>query len=205
MLVEGVKSKKICEYPHQINLAILILGAYEQLRKSGFLELTHCTTFNQYISFTSSGVRFNPGIIKRLYDDLKVSTLQKYEKQTILLFDKIKIKSGLVYSKSLSCIVGFTELGDINEELNEFERKFQNSSTKSKELATYVICFMARRLMKRFSHPVGYLSPRGNSCFLLYGEPLGYLKQLDWKYLLLFAMGQLPTEDFSEHTPLKMD
>ena len=106
--------------------------------------------------------------------------------------------------KSLGCIVGFTELGDINEELNEFERKFQNSSTKSKELATYVICFMARGLMKQFSHPVDYFSSRGSSCFLLHGEPLGYLKQLDWKYLVLFATGQLPTEDFSEHTPLKM-
>ena len=111
-------------------MAVLISGAYEQLRKSGFLELPHRTTLNQYTSFTSSGVWFNPDINKRLYDDLKVSTLQRYEKQTILLFDKIKIKSGLVYSKSLGCIVGFTELGDINEELNEFERKFQNASTK---------------------------------------------------------------------------
>ena len=80
-------------------MAVLILGAYEQLRKSGFLELLHRATFNQYISFTSSGVRFNPNIIKRLYDNLKVSTLQKYEKQTILLFDETKIKSGFVYSK----------------------------------------------------------------------------------------------------------
>ena len=139
----------------------MILGAYEQLRKSGFLELPHCKTLNQYTSFTSSGAGFSPDIIKRLYDDLKVSTLQRYAKQTILLFDEIKIKSGLVYSKSTGCIVGFTELGDINEELNEFERTFQNSSTRSKELATYVICFMARGLLKRFSYPVGYFSSRG--------------------------------------------
>ena len=103
----------------------MILGAYEQLRKSGFLELPHCTTLNQYTSFTLSRTGFNPDIIKPLYDDLKVSTLHKYEKQTILLFDEIKIKSGLVYTNSTGCIVGFTELGDINEELNEFERKFQ--------------------------------------------------------------------------------
>ena len=90
-----------------------------------------------------------------------MSTFQRHEKQTILLFHEIKIKYGLVYSKSLGCIAGLTELGDINEELNEFERKFQNSSTKSKELATYVICFMARGLMKQFSRPVGYFSSIG--------------------------------------------
>ena len=78
-----------------------------------------------------------------------------------MLFDEIKIKSGLVYTNSTGCIVGFTELGDINEELNEFERKFQNSSTMSTELATYVICFMARGSLKRFSYPVGYFSSRG--------------------------------------------
>ena len=87
-----------------------------------------------------------------------MSTLQRYEKQTILLFDEIKIKSGLVYSKSTGYIVRFTELGDINEELNEFERTFQNSSTRSKELATCVICFMARGLLKRFND---YFSSRG--------------------------------------------
>ena len=65
-----------------------------------------------------------------------------------MLFDEIKIKSGLVYSESTGCIVRFSELGNINEELNEFERKLQNSSTKSKELETYVICFMARGLLK---------------------------------------------------------
>ena len=89
-----------------------------------------------------------------------------------------------MYTNSTGCIVGFTELGDINEELNEFERKFQNSSTKSKELATNVICFMARGLLKRFSYPVGYFSFRGFTtirCILLHGEPLGYLEQLDWK------------------------
>ena len=82
MLVEGLVSKNnYDEYHHLINLTVLILGVYEQLRKSGFLELPHRTTLNQYTSLTLSRTRFNPDIIKRLYDDLKVSTLQKYEKQ----------------------------------------------------------------------------------------------------------------------------
>ena len=42
--------------------------------------------------------------------------------------------------------------------LNEFERKFQNFSTK---LVTYVICFKARGLMKQFSYHAGYLNSRG--------------------------------------------
>ena len=188
-------------------MAVLILGAYAQLRKSGVLELPHRTTLNQYTSFTSSGVGFNPDIIRRLFDDLKVSTLQRYEKQTILLFDEIKTKSGLAYSKSIGCIVGFRELGDINEELNEFERKFQNSSTKFKELATYVICFMARGLMKRFSHPVSYFSSRGftsDQLFPVTSRAIRILEAIGLEVIAVVCNGQLPTKDFSEHTPLKM-
>ena len=33
----------------------------------------------------------------------------------------MKIKSGLVYSKSSGTVIGFTELGNTNEELNEFD------------------------------------------------------------------------------------
>ena len=112
-----------------------------------------------------------------------------------------------MYSKSIGCIVGFTDLGDINEELNEFERKFQNSSTKFKELATYVICFMARGLMKRFSHPVSYFSSRGFTSDQLFPVTLTAIRILEAIGLEVIAVvcnGQLPTKDFSEHTPLKM-
>ena len=180
----------------------MILGAYEELRKSRFLGLPHRTTLNRYTSFTSSGAGFNCDIVKRLYGDLKVSTLQRYEKQAILLFDEIKTKSGLEYSKSTGCIY---IAGDINEELNEFERKFQTFSSKSKELATYAICFMAGQFLKGFSYPISFPENLpAISCFLLHGEPLGYLKQLGWKELLLFATGQHPTGDFLEQKLLKM-
>ena len=46
----------------------------------------------------------------------------------------MKIKSGLVYSKSSGRVIGFTELGDMNNELNEFERRMTDN--KSKELVT---------------------------------------------------------------------
>lgn len=138
-----------------------ILAAYEHLRDSGFIELPHRTTLNQYTSFTSSGTGFNPDIIKRFCEDLEIEKLKKYEKQTNLLFDEIKIKSGLVYSKSSGRVVGFTEMGDINEELDQFDREFEQDVPKTKELATYVLAFMARGLLKRFQYPIGYFSSRG--------------------------------------------
>ena len=71
----------------------------------------------------------------------------------------MKIKSGLVYSKSSSRVIDFTELGDMNDELYEFERRMTDN--KPKELATYVLCFMVRGLVKRLCFPVAYFSLRG--------------------------------------------
>ena len=40
------------------------LGAYEQIRQSGFLELPHRTTLNTYTGFTDICTGFNPDVIK---------------------------------------------------------------------------------------------------------------------------------------------
>ena len=137
----------------------LVSGAYEHLRRSGFIELPHRTTLNKYAGFASSGSGFNVEIIKRLCEDSDITNIKRHEKQVILLFDELKIKSGLVYSKSSGRVIGFTELGDMNDELNEFERHMTDN--KPKELATYVLCFMVRGLVKRLCFPVGYFSSRG--------------------------------------------
>ena len=79
----------------------------------------------------------------------------------------MKTKSGLVYNKSSRKLIGFTELGDINEELNEFERSFEGGK-KPKAFATHVICFMARGLVKRFNYPVGYFASCGFDSDQLY-------------------------------------
>ena len=127
--------------------SFLVSGAYEHLLRSGFIKPPHRTTLNKYTGFASNGSGFNVAIIKRLCEDSDFTNTKRHEKQVILLFDEIEIKSRLVYSKSSDRVIGFTELGDMNDELNEFERRI--SANKPKELATYVLCFMVRGLVKR--------------------------------------------------------
>ena len=72
----------------------------------------------------------------------------------------MKIKSGLVFSRATGKLVGFTELGDMNEELSSFERSLSDKP-KEKDLATHVMTFMARGLHKRFHYPIGYFASAG--------------------------------------------
>ena len=70
--------------------------------------------------------------------------MKRHEKQVILLFDELRIKFGLVYSKSSGRVIGVIELGDMNDELDELKRRM--SDNKPKRLATYVLCFMVKGL-----------------------------------------------------------
>ena len=63
------------------------------------MELPHRTTLNQYTNFTDIGTGFNPDVINRLYDDFKIDSYDEDNKMCVLIFDEMKIKSGLVFSK----------------------------------------------------------------------------------------------------------
>ena len=53
---------------------------------------------------------------------LKLDTIKDYERNVVLVFDEIKTKSGLVFCKITAKLVGFTEMGKINDEMETFSR-----------------------------------------------------------------------------------
>ena len=70
-------------------------GAYEQLRNSGFLKLPHKKTLSKYANYTEPKCKLNINVVKHLVTETKeYSNLQRI---VGILFDEIKIKSGLVY------------------------------------------------------------------------------------------------------------
>ena len=79
----------------------------------------------------------------------------------------MKIKSGLVYSKSSGKLVRFTELRDINEKLNQFERTVSGERVP-KKLAIHVLCILARGLVKHINYPIRYFSSDGFDSDQLY-------------------------------------
>ena len=167
---------------------------YEQIRRSGFLSLPHRTTLNKYTGFTTIGTGFNPDIIKHIYDDVKLEELKKFEKHIILLFHEMKIKSELVYSKSSGTISGLMELGDINEELNEFDRAI-NGFNQEKKLAPHVLCVMARGLFKHINYPLGYFSSCGfdsAQLFPVLWHATGILKMAGFKVDAMVSDGASP-------------
>ena len=96
-------------------------AVYKQMtsKKLGLLKLPHVNTLKRYTKFTTTGPGFNPDIIKRLAEDTSISSLKDYQKNVSLIFDEMQIKADLAYRRSIGKLIGFTAVGDINEEFRK--------------------------------------------------------------------------------------
>ena len=92
-----------------------------------------------------------------MFDDIKLSSLLEHEKNVSLLFHVMKTKSGLVFRRSTWKLVAFTDLGDANDEFDDFN-KFIKQGCKEPDQAVYVLTLMVYGSFKYLNYPVGYFA-----------------------------------------------
>ena len=91
------------------------------------------------------------------------------KKNVSLLFDEMRIKSGLVFCPTTRKLVGFTEMGEISDLLDDFRRKCEGAeSSNNPDLAKYVIVFMVRGILSKLCYPFGHLASDGFTSDQLY-------------------------------------
>ena len=67
----------------------------------------------------------------------------------MLLVDEMKIKSGLVFNKNSGKLVGFSNLSQVNQDINEVASRLQlDSSVYTPPLAKKMLTFMIRPMYK---------------------------------------------------------
>ena len=100
------------------------------------LRLPHVNTLKKYAQFTTAGSGFNPDIIKRLIEEAKVESSKPFQRNVVLSYDEMQIKSQLVrITNTTNTIIlkidwandGFTEMCDINEEFRIFQGHVEES------------------------------------------------------------------------------
>lgn len=72
----------------------------------------------------------------------------------------MKIKADLVYRKSTGELVGYTELGNINDELRLFESKVE-SEEYHQDFETQVITYMVPGIFTNLFYPFGFFAGLG--------------------------------------------
>ena len=130
-------------------------SAYDTLR--GLLVLPCGRTLRDYTHFIKAGIGIQTDVTKQLVLVAKLDKLEEHQKYVVLMFDKMKIKEGIVFDKDECKIVGFVDVGAVNNALPLFEQSLndddQGSYKSDSVVAKHILVFMVRGLFIKLEYP----------------------------------------------------
>ena len=139
----------------------------------------------------SNAVKAVPGFSNNVYHPLKeavwVLMSKEWEKLVVFLLG-MYIKEGLVYEKHEGVLVGFVDLGSVNNHLLTFEPFLDTDTNESIALAKSVMTFMVRGLFTSLRYPYMYMyfyficsSVTGDMLFQPFWETVYCIEQMGLK------------------------
>ena len=141
-------------------------GAYKLLRNSGCVLLPSQRTLRDYTHYVKATVGFSNEVDVQLAAAAKLDSCKEYEKCVVMLMDEMYIREELVYDKHNGSLIGFVNLGDINDHLLAFERSIADNAP-AESLATTMMVFMVQGLLSSLSFPYAQFP-----CYKITGQRL---------------------------------
>ncbi len=105
-------------------------------------------------------IGFQDEVDKQLLDEVNAKRLPPSRYFVSLIIDEMKVKEGIVYNKATGNVIGFTSIGDVNNDLLKLEEGEEN------HLAKQVLVLMVRGTMFSLSFPYAHFG--GITADLLY-------------------------------------
>lgn len=174
-----------------LNLKLLSSSSYHALRSSGFIKLPSERTLTDYTHYFTNKVGFQDEVNEQLVQEVSLQSLPDTRKFVVLLIDEMKVKEGLVYNKHTGEIVGFTSLGDVNDDLLRLEQEGEHPL-----VAKYVLALMVRGIMFRLNFPYAHFASRGATADVIFPIVWEAIRRLEGseRYYVLQRMVQVLTE-----------
>lgn len=150
-----------------LNLKLLSSSAYHASRTSGFVKLPSERTLRDYTNYFANKPGFMDEVDEQVLSEVSPN-LSKSRRFIALLVDKMKVKEGLVYNKHSGEIIGFTNLGDLNDDLLQIEQ-----GGEQLVVAKHVLVVMVRGIMFKLEFPLAHFGTRdaaGDICSPLFGK-----------------------------------
>ena len=135
-----------------LSLKLLSSASYNALRSSNLLLLPSERTLRDYTHFIKAKPGFDPRVDEQLCREAKIDSVPEYQKYVCLVFDEIKVKEDLVYDKNSLSLMGFINMGDVNDHLSKFE-EYASSVTPKPNLATHILTFMVSGILSDLEFP----------------------------------------------------
>ena len=103
----------------------------------------------------------------------RVSDLPENRSFCALLVDEMKLKENLVYDKFEGEIIGFTDLGNVNNEILNLERQSEGDA-EHPPIAKHLLVFMVRGIFFKLDFPYAHFASENATGDLLF--PISYME-----------------------------
>ena len=136
-----------------LHLKMISSTAYDTLRH--ILVLPCGRTLQDYTHFIKAGVGIQTDVTTQLLSVAKMDTLEDYQKYVALIFDEMKIKEGIVYDKHECKVMGFVDVGSVNNTLRLFEQSLTDGDDEGTNpiVAKHMLVFMVRGIFTKLQFP----------------------------------------------------
>ena len=181
-----------------LSLKLLSSACYSSMRSSGVVVLPSERTLRDYTHFVKAQSGFSAGVDEQLKTEARMESSPEYQRHVCLIFDEVKIKEDLVYNKYTGELIGFINLGEVNECLNRFEQACMGTSQQP-QLANHMLVFMVCGLLSDLEFPYAQFPSASISADQLYSLVWGCVRHLEaigLKVLAATCDGASPNRKF---------
>ena len=130
--------------------------AYETIRESGCVHLPSQRTLRDYSHCIKASAGYSHDVDLQLIRAASILTCPEWHKFVILLMDEMYIREDLVYNKHTGKMIGFIDLGNINNHLLSFERLITEGDLTTKPVAKSILAIMVKGLFTSLKFPYAH-------------------------------------------------
>ena len=128
-------------------------GGSETLRNSACVHIPFQQTLIDYTHYVQASTGFSNEFDQMLIKVAGLGTCPDREKCTILLLDEMHIREDFIFDKHTGDMIGFSNLGDINEHLFQLEKSMLEDEPIQLQLARSTMVFIAHELFNSLQFP----------------------------------------------------
>lgn len=133
--------------------------AYDAIRDSGCIVLPSQRTLRDYSNAVKTEPGFSSDVDEQLLQAAKLLNTPDYHGLSILLLDEMHVREELLYNKHSGKLVGFVNLGEINNHLSHFEELLESddddepTTLSPPPLANPIMVFMLKGIFTCLKFP----------------------------------------------------
>ena len=138
-------------------------------------------TFRDYRHSSSAKAGFSKETDSELFEAIAQQKPRHLAKYVGLTLDEMHVKEGLFFDKHTGALVGYSDLGEINNILSDYEKQLSASHSTQRPMAKLMLVFVVRGFFTSLKFPYVQLpaaSTKGGDIFPLVRQAIKHLTRL---------------------------